>query len=128
MITAYWISDKFQNYHIVLDFLYFPPPHNARATAELLLCTIKQYKIADKVAEITTVSGSEMKGAAQIVRASINELRESKIGEHWHVRCVCHVIDRAVKSGMVQIDEMVSKLHRLLKTIRMSPRICAKYA
>ena len=44
------------------------------------------------------------------------------------MRCVFHVIDRAVKSGIVHIDEMVSKLRLLLKLIRMIPRLRAKYA
>jgi hypothetical protein len=50
----------------------------------------------------------------------LNEQNTGSVHEHWHIRCICHVICRAVKYAEVCVKDDVEKVRELLKRVRYS--------
>lgn len=48
MLAAHWTSKEFEMQHIVLDFVYLPPPHNLHTTRDALLSIIPEFQIEKK--------------------------------------------------------------------------------
>jgi hypothetical protein len=100
VVTIHWISTTFHMQRLVLEFLHFPPPHDQHNTRDILLNIINNYKLGPRVRAVTTDSGSEMPPAIQQVRQYLNEQFSHDFGNDFHIRCGCHIIDRAVKTPL----------------------------
>ena len=57
VITVHWIGSDWQMLSAVLDFFYFPAPHNQSTTSNLLLKALYDFRIYTKVRVITTDNG-----------------------------------------------------------------------
>lgn len=127
VVTAHWIDVDWTLQHSILRFIYFPRPHNSSTTATLLTQIIHQYGIESKIVAITTDSGSEMKPAMDLVKTSITN-EGHFLHSHWHIRCVCHIINRAIQESEKAFSNQVAKIRELIKKIRLSPglRECFK--
>jgi hypothetical protein len=102
----------------VLEFTYFPPPHNQWTTSELLLTVLERYNLHTKIRSVTSDSGGEMPPAMRHVAKKLNDDFLCRLGEEWHIRCVCHIMNRAVNDCQAMFKEEVSKLRAMLKTVR----------
>ena len=118
VITLHWIDTDWKLRSAVLEFIYFPPPHNQFTTSELILSVLKNYNLNTKIREVTTDSGSEMPPAMNHVRGELNQQLELKLTGDWHIRCVCHIMNRTVIDcgNLVKIE--VEKVRIMLKTVR----------
>jgi hypothetical protein len=96
VVTIHWITLTFDIQSLVLEFLHFPPPHDQHNTRDILLNIINDYKLGPRVRAVTTDSGSEMPPAIRQVREYLNEQFCQDLGNDFHIRCGCHIIDRAV--------------------------------
>ncbi|KAH8959691.1 hypothetical protein BDL97_06G090300 [Sphagnum fallax] len=52
---------------------------------------------------------------------------EFNLEEGWHLRCVCHIIHRAVVDSEMFIKPKLEKLRTMIKTIRLSPKLRAGF-
>jgi hypothetical protein len=127
VVTIHWISTTFDMQRLVLEFLHFPPPHDQHNTMDILLNIINNYKLGLHVRAVTTDRGSEMPPAIQQVRQYLNEQFSLDFGNDFHIRCGCHIIDRAVKDSSVHMRAQLQKLRALLKVIRLSNTIRQKF-
>ena len=129
VVTLHWISSEWELCNAVLEFKYFPSPHNQFTTSDLLLSIMKDYNIQTRVRAITTDSGSEMAPAVELIRQQLTtDLQMDLDPESYHVRCACHIINRAVVDASEVVQDEMAKLRTLLKTIRLSAAMRAKYS
>jgi hypothetical protein len=119
VVTIHWTSTTFDMQRLVLEFLHFPPTHDQHNTRDIQLNIINNYKFGPRVRAFTTDSGSEMPQAIQQVRQYLNEQFSLDFGSDFHVRCGCHIIDRAVKASSVHVKAQLQKLRDLLKVKRL---------
>jgi len=121
VITAHWIDDEWELKSIILDFKYFPPPHNCTNTANLIMGVVNKYNISQKIISVTTDNGSEMKPALEFVRTALITHFNADIHPEWHVRCTCHIINLMVKDLTASIRDEIEKVREVIKYIRMRP-------
>ena len=57
VVTIHWIGADWKHHSCLLDFVYFPAPHNQWSTSELLLKIMTEFSVHTKVRSITTDSG-----------------------------------------------------------------------
>ena len=127
VITVHWIDKKWVLRHSVLEFKYFPPPHNQFSTAQLMMSILKEFSLETRVRSITTDSGSEMAPAMEQVRLWLNDDRSMGLEASWHVRCICHIINRCVVDAQNTVQSEVTKIRSMLKAIRISSARRKKY-
>ena len=120
-VTIHWICEKWVHRSAVLDFIRFPPPHNQWATAALLTSVIEDNEITQKIRAITTDSGAEMRPALKHLREYLESQYDLELEPDWHIRCVCHIINRAVIDSKKDMDVEVEKLRKMIKTVRLTP-------
>ncbi|BBN01618.1 hypothetical protein Mp_2g08860 [Marchantia polymorpha subsp. ruderalis] len=120
VLTLHSVDKNWNLRSTVIEFIYFPPPHNQWTTSELLLSILKDLNLATRVRAVTTNSGGEMPPAMRHVAAKLNEEFDAKLESDWHVRCVCHIINRAVKDCETIVKLVVEKIRSLLKMICVS--------
>lgn len=120
VVTVHWIDSDWAMRSAVLEFTYFPPPHNTTTTADLIIAILDHYKLSTKVRAITTDSGSEMPPAMKVVMERLNDDFDTKLSEDWHIRCACHIMDRAVIDCEALVKKETAMVRDLLKTIRNS--------
>lgn len=121
VVTMHCIDGKWKLQSSVLKFCYLPPPHDEYTTFESILSVLKEYNVATKIKTITSDSGSEMSPATGILRRTLND----EYGRHFddeafHIRGVCHIINRAVVDATSLIRKEVDMLPQLLKVVRGS--------
>jgi hypothetical protein len=73
-----------------LDFRYFPPPHNALTTCEILKLIVHEYDLQTRIRAITTDSASEMRPAMRLLCNHLNMEFDRAFTESFHIRCICH--------------------------------------
>jgi len=119
-VTAHWITAEFELKNVLIDFVYFPAPHNQWTTKAVLLSVLHEFGIEKKVTAVTTDSGPEMPKAMEHVRVDLNSKYNLNIPKYWHVRCACHVIHRAVTDAIEPLSATIQLLRNLLSGIRVS--------
>lgn len=121
--TIHWINNDWCMKNSILDFRYFPPPHDAISTYEILISIIEEFKLQNKLISITSDSGSEMAPAINNVKQKLIETYKANIPNEFHIRCVCHIINRSVVDATKFISIEVEKLRTLLKIIRNTSKL-----
>lgn len=120
VFTAHWITEEFELKHIILEFVYFPEPHIQWTTKALLLRIMLDFEIEHKVTAITSDNGSEMITAIEHVWQELVTKYNRYIPDQWDIRCVCHIIHRAVTDALEPLKSEVGDLRELLKGIRFA--------
>jgi hypothetical protein len=93
----------------------------------MVLSILKEFDISTRVRAVTTDSGSEMPAAMKHIREELKSLYKLRLDEDWHVRCVCHIINRAVVDATKLIKDEVSILRYLLKIVCNSTKVRASF-
>ncbi|BBN20791.1 hypothetical protein Mp_zg01480 [Marchantia polymorpha subsp. ruderalis] len=128
VITVQWIDEEWKLQSVVLEFRYFPPPHNQHTTSDLILSVVKDYNMWSKIKAIISDSGGEMPPAMVIVRENLNDQYSLRLEDGFHIRCICHVINRAVYDATHFIKKEVQMLRQILKAVRGSVAIRVKFS
>jgi hypothetical protein len=79
-----------------------------------------EFDIGDRIQGVTTDNGGEMPNAMKELSLLLNEQHPAAVRECWHIRCVCHIMNRAVKDAEACIKTKADKLSSLLKKVRRS--------
>jgi hypothetical protein len=95
VVTLHWICNDWRLRSSVLEFRFFPSAHNDVTTSELLNIILRDYNINTRIRAITSDSGSEMAPAMNRLRDQLNKEFNLRLTESFHIRCVCHVMNRA---------------------------------
>ncbi|PTQ43663.1 hypothetical protein MARPO_0023s0007, partial [Marchantia polymorpha] len=128
VITVRWIDEEWKLQSFVLEFCYFPPPHNQHTTSDLILSVVKDFNIWSKIKAITSDSGGEMPPAMVIVIENLNDQYSPRLEDGFHIRCIYHVINRAVCDATHFIKKEVQMLRQILKAVCGSVAIRVKFS
>jgi hypothetical protein len=118
VVTLHWIDSDWVLRDAVLDFKYFPSPHDQWTTSELILDILKEFHLMSRIRAITNDSRSEMAPAMKRVRDFLNNENQLYLEEDWHVRCIWHIINRAIIDATDLMTEEIANLRQLLKLAR----------
>ena len=128
VLTIHWVDKSWNLRSCVLEFKYFPPPHDTHSTCQLVYDVLRDFNLHTRVAAITTDSGSEMISAMRLLRIMLQTEFSVRIDEGWHIRCICHVMNRAAVDARSFIQSNVEKIRSLLKAVRGSMLMREEFA
>jgi hypothetical protein len=123
VVTLHWICAESILRSSVLEFRYFPSPHTAVTTYEVLKLILQEYHLPTRIRAITTDSASEMRPAMRLLCDHPNMEFTLGLTESFHVRCICHVMNRAAIDTERVIEAEVSMVRELLKIVRATVRM-----
>jgi hypothetical protein len=118
MVTLRWIDSDWVLCDAVLDFKYFPSPHDQWTNSELILDIVKEFNLTSRIREIIADCGSEMAPAMKRVRDFLNNENQLHLEEYWQVRCIWHIINRSSIDATALMTEEIASLRQLLKLAR----------
>ena len=72
---------------VVLEFKYFPSPHNQWTTAELIINTLMEFHLHTKTRAITSDSASEMIAVMRNVKKDLEQRQQLDLSD-YHVKCI----------------------------------------
>lgn len=122
VITGHWIDANWCLQSVILDFKRFPTPHTADAICTTLMDTIIGWDLASSLRAVTTDNASDMTAGIKGLREKLNDLSPGQYPEveGFHVRCLAHIINLAVKSCMGEVHDKIKKIRMLLSGMRSS--------
>ena len=118
-ITIHFIDENWMLQHFILDVFRFKGSHTGETIANEIYNTLAEFGLETKIIAITTDNGSNM-------ILGINILKETLTNNLIHCRCVAHVLNLVVVSGLNIIEKSIKKLRKLIKTIRKSTKLLEK--
>ena len=104
-------------YHFILDFLHFPYPHTGTKIAVAIKSVTDEFGISEKLLSLATDNAAnEVLGVERL-----QEMGE-ELDNLIHVRCICHIINLAVKEGLKEkeIEEYGEKVRYYCKRVHNS--------
>ncbi|BBN10420.1 hypothetical protein Mp_5g03430 [Marchantia polymorpha subsp. ruderalis] len=117
VIMLHWIDETWTLRDCILDFKYFPPPHDQWSTMSLILESLVLANVHTKIKDATTNNVSEMIPAFQHLRDELKNKFAVNLDYGWHLRCVCHIMHRVVIDSEAIFKPKVEKLRAMLKAI-----------
>ena len=101
-VTIHFVDKKWKLRSTLIDFRRFNSPHTSDATASLLLDVLDVWKLGDNVFSITTDNASDIILGVKLLRQQLNSIHATSPNpQPYHVRCLCHIINLAVKEGLI---------------------------
>lgn len=105
----------------MLEFERFIIPHTGHAACHFIYEVIKYWGLNKSIMAVATDNASDM---VSVVR-ELNEKLRNKLGDddfslrvdNFHVRCLPHVVNLAVKDCMGIVHDKVSEIRSVLNTI-----------
>lgn len=117
-LTAHYIDDNWKLYSKILNFVHFPPLHNANALHDKIHDCLKGWKIHKKVFTITLDDARANDNMQDLLHDTLNvHARLPCGGEFFHVRCGAHVLNLIVKEDLKLIDVGIIKVKELMKCV-----------
>lgn len=86
VLSLHSIGFKWKLRSYVLEFRYFPPPHDTWSTLELIYNVLRESNLHTLARAVTTDSGSEMPPVMRITSLRLQREFSVQIGNEWHVR------------------------------------------
>ena len=103
----------------LLDLVLLHGSHLADLITSNILTILDEFKISHKIIALTTDNGSNMVACgiqlAEELKTAFNNFSFS------HYRCAAHIINVAVKAGMILIGDEIKKLRQFVIKIKNSP-------
>lgn len=120
-ITAHWIKSDLNKVSIVLDFVSFVTPHTGDASCALLPAVINSWEIGGKMHAITTDNAIDVcGGASKLLTRFAAEVPAPPILEDYHVLCIAHVLNIAIKECIELIREEIGNILSLVNSVLTS--------
>lgn len=102
--------------HIIIEFNEIPYPHDGQQIMESLINTIREFKLVGKVISITSDNESANVKAMRM----LNEYPNYK--DISHIRCIAHVLNLVVKSGLKILSQELNSVRSLVNYINTSSK------
>ncbi|CAG8730950.1 15123_t:CDS:2 [Dentiscutata erythropus] len=107
VVTGSWISDDWQQVNIILNFE--KSGQTAQAIKSVLLKTLEDYNIKEKLFGLTMDNTTTNKAVSRILQAELPYTNIVSIG------CMCHILNLIVKVGLTGINHLQKKIHKIMK-------------
>lgn len=120
-VTAHWIDDTWSLRSILLDFQRFSSPHTGESTATMLLSIFERWGVCQKIRTVTSDNASDMCVGVNLLRERLQAVgNANRPNSEFHVRCLAHVINLAVKSCLELVRSEVHSIRKLINSLRAS--------
>ena len=116
-VTLHFIDENWVLRHFTLDIFQFKGSHTGEAIANEIYKILVEFELEHKTIALTTDNASNMISAARHLRAKFEH------NTFIHYRCVAHILNIIVTTGLEIIKLPVKKLRKLIKSIRKSTKI-----
>jgi len=97
-IIAYWIDKDWNYHHVLIGFEQLSRVHDGENFGNVVTGVCERYKITDKLFAITTDNASNNGTMANYIKEGIVQLTHKVDYEIFHIPCLAHVIQLAVKA------------------------------
>ncbi|KAK9942936.1 hypothetical protein M0R45_008578 [Rubus argutus] len=122
VLTAHFIDYRWNIHKRIVNFCIIPN-HRGITIGKILEICLIQWKI-DKVLTVSVDNATANKGAIDYLRKKmVNWTTPSVVlgGKHLHVRCLAHILNLIVRSGLNIMDKSVASIRNAVKYVRSSP-------
>lgn len=114
-VTAHWFDQQnWQQNKRTIAFELFGEPHTADNLFGLLRYIICTYKLECKILTISYDNASNNTAAVPRLKVLCKPILE---GVFFHTRCVAHIINLIVQSGLTQIEPLTVEFRTMLKSV-----------
>ncbi|CAB5364352.1 unnamed protein product [Rhizophagus irregularis] len=118
-VTIHFIDNEWLLKHFTLDIFKFKGSHTGLAISDEIYKLLKEFNLENKTISMTTDNASNMVSCAR-------ELSLKFCHIFIHYRCVAHILNIIVSSGLDIIKEKIKKLRKLMKVIKKLLKILDK--
>lgn len=120
-VTAHWIDEYWSLRSVLLDFQRFPTPHTADATCTTIIDILENWHVAGKVQAITTDNAADVISGVNDVHKYLCTIHHLNVTlEDFHVRCIAHVVNLAVKDALEITHAKIAAVRNLVHACRCS--------
>ena len=116
-ITIHYVNENWILKHFTLDIFRFKGSHTGQAIANEIYKIILDFGLETKAMAITTDNGSNMVAGANILKEKLS------LDTFVHCRCVAHVLNLIVTTGLEILKISIKKLRKLITVIRKSTKV-----
>lgn len=116
-VTIHFIDNNWLLKHFTLDIFQFKGSHTGEAISNEIYKLLEEFKLENKTIAITTDNASNMISCARQLRLKFGH------NDFIHYRCVAHILNLIVSSGLDIVKENIKKLRKLMKMIKRSSKI-----
>ncbi|CAB4427392.1 unnamed protein product [Rhizophagus irregularis] len=115
-VTIHFITNEWKLKHFTLEVLRITGSHTGNAIYEILNKLLEDFDLKRKVISITTDNGSNMVVACRLLKNDFDV--QTPALDFIHSRCICHILNLAVNSGLKHIENLIKKLRKIVKRVR----------
>lgn len=120
-ITIHFIDMNWKLHKMIIRFCMLETPHNGAAMFNVLLKSLQEWNLEDKLFSIT-VDNASVNGTM------IYNLRENLVSKNMllyegallHVRCACHVFNLIAQVGLLAVKSAIDNIRETAKYIKSS--------
>lgn len=120
-ITCHFIDNEWNVQKRIIRFCLMETPHDALNMYNVILKSIQDWHIEDKIFSFTLDNAS-------VNTAMINFLKENLLekcllhcqGKLFHIRCASHVFNIIVQDGLKAMDTMIDNIRNSVKYVKSS--------
>ncbi|KAH7663547.1 Tam3-transposase (Ac family) protein [Dioscorea alata] len=124
-ITAHWVDDKWNIQKRVLAFRVFNESHTAENIYRLIRGVIEDFGLMFKIFSISFDNASANTAS---IRPLEEFLRPSCGGKYFHIRCVCHVLNLCVQTGLQELKEYVLPVREVVAYLGKNMTLMKQWA
>lgn len=123
VVTIHWIDQDWNMRNTILDFIRFKTPHTGEASYSVLLDTVKTWNLERLVYSITTDNATDIVKGVKLLRKHLYKtysMESHRPDGNFHVKCLAHVLNLAVKECMGLIHDKITKIRKLIGCLQCS--------
>lgn len=127
-ITCHLINSKWILQKRIFRFFMVETPHNRVTMFNVLLKSLQECNIEDKLFSMTLDNASVTGTMVNNLRKNLNSKHMLPIkGQLLHIRCACHVINLIVQDGLTTMKGVIDDIKESVKYIKSSPSRLDKF-
>ncbi|CEP02542.1 hypothetical protein PBRA_009126 [Plasmodiophora brassicae] len=84
-LTGHWIVLSWRLRRVLVEYSYFPRPHNQLTTSERIIKVLNEYNVASRVRAVTSDNGGEMPPAVARVKDYLKSEMQLDLDDNWHI-------------------------------------------
>ena len=115
-ITIHFISDEWSLKHFTLDIFRIKGSHTGQLIADEIYKVLVEFNLENKAISITTDNATNVVASTRILKTKFQY-------DFIHFRCIAHILNLVVTSGLDVINIQIKKLRKLIKTIKKSSKM-----
>ncbi|CAK9291488.1 unnamed protein product [Gordionus sp. m RMFG-2023] len=123
-ITFHYIDNNWDIVNKILDIILFPHPHTGDNICKIVLSSLDDFKLSDKIISITHDNGSNEIKAVQLLQEYYQSQYSKILYGH---RCMAHIINLIVKVGLHFFEAKLEKIENIVNKLHSSPKFMQSY-